>query len=69
MTVLDDVAHLIKQVAPNAICDDCISERLELTVRQHANIKTRELANHPGFLREKGECYSCGSSKKVIKAI
>lgn len=68
MTVLDDVAHLITRASPNAICDDCIADRLKLTVRQHANHKSRELANQPGYLREKGECYSCGSSKMVIKA-
>lgn len=68
MTVLEDVARLIRQIAPSAICDDCIADRLMLSVRQHANHKARELAGQPGYLREKGACFSCGSNKKVIKA-
>lgn len=68
MTVLEDVAHLIARAAPNAICDDCIADKLHLTVRQHANHKTRELAGKSGYLREKGKCHYCGSNKKVIKA-
>ncbi len=68
MTVLDDVDQLIKRLSPHAICDDCIAEKLNLTVRQHANHKTRQLAEQNNFMREKGNCYNCGKTKKVIKA-
>ncbi|TFI59761.1 hypothetical protein E2493_02670 [Sphingomonas parva] len=44
MTVLKDVENLVTRISPSAICDDCITERLDLTVRQHPNHKTRELA-------------------------
>jgi hypothetical protein len=67
MTVLDDVAALVQRFAPNAICDDCITSKLSLTVRQHANIKTRELAKSGSFRREKGECHACKQSKLVIR--
>lgn len=67
MTVLDDVDQLIKRISPHAICDDCITEKLNLTVRQHANHKTRALAEHSNFHRDKGHCYNCGKTKKVIK--
>ena len=33
-----------QRLAPDPICDDCITEKLGLSVRQHANHKTRELA-------------------------
>jgi uncharacterized protein YaaQ len=66
MTVLDDVRTLISRLAPRAICDDCIAERLELPVRQHANHKSRELAGTEGFQRRKGNCSLCGSEKLVI---
>jgi hypothetical protein len=36
--------QLIRENWPMAICDDCIARRLRLRVRQHANHKTRELA-------------------------
>lgn len=67
MTVLDDVRGLIERLSPDQICDDCISERLALSVRQHANHKTRELAGSGGFDRQKGACSICGANKIVIR--
>jgi hypothetical protein len=63
-TVLEQVRRLIERLAP--ICDDCITERLGLSVRQHANHKTRELAGVEGFERRIGPYAICGSAKKVI---
>jgi hypothetical protein len=71
VTVLEDVAALVKRVSPHGICDDCIADRLSLTVRQHANHKTRELASRfgsgfTGFRREKDVCNTCKNVKLVI---
>jgi hypothetical protein len=66
MTVRDDVAALVRHVFPCAICDDCITEELGLTVRQHANHKTRELARLAGFQRAQGRCCRCKREKLVI---
>lgn len=67
MTVLDDVRALIVRLSPQAICDHCIAERLRLSVRQHANHKTRELAGGGGFERRKDLCSLCASEKLVIR--
>jgi len=67
MTVLDQVRGLIERLSPEPICDDCISERLGLSVRQHANHKTRELVGTRGFERQKDACSICGGDKKVIR--
>lgn len=67
VTVLEDVAALIARLSPQAICDDCIAERLDLSVRQHANQKTRELAGTGGFERRRDMCSLCGSGKLVIR--
>lgn len=67
MTVLDNVRNLIARLTPEAVCDDCIAERLQLSVRQHANHKTRELAGTDGFERRKGPCSLCGAEKLVIR--
>lgn len=67
MTVLDDVRRLIERLAPEPVCDDCIAERLDLSVRQHANHKTRELAGTGGFERGKDACAICGAIKLVIR--
>jgi uncharacterized protein YaaQ len=69
MTVLDDVRALISRLSPQAVCDDCIADRLHLSVRQHANHKTRELAGTGGFERRKAPCSLCGSEKLVIRRL
>jgi len=67
MTIADQVRALIERLSPDAICDDCIAERLGLSVRQHANHKTRELAGSDGFERQLGRCSICDGAKKVIR--
>lgn len=66
-TVLDTVRAFITRLAPKAVCDDCIADRLDLSVRQHANHKSRELAGSDGFVREKAPCSLCGTEKLVIR--
>lgn len=67
MTIVDEVRRLIERLSPEPVCDDCIAERLELSVRQHANHKTRELAGEHGFERSKDACSLCGTTKLVIR--
>jgi hypothetical protein len=67
MTVLDQVRSFVSRLAPDGVCDDCIADRLGLSVRQHANHKTRELAGSPGFERSKDRCSLCGSEKLTIR--
>ncbi|GGL56130.1 hypothetical protein GCM10011392_08190 [Wenxinia marina] len=68
MTVLDDVRDYIIRHRPRPLCDDCIAEGLELSVRQHANHKTRELALMRGFERTSDTCSRCGRVKMVIRS-
>lgn len=65
-TVLEQVKAFVERLRPAAVCDDCITERLGLSVRQHANHKTRELAGTAGFRRQIGHCALCNAQKKVI---
>ncbi|TPG42701.1 hypothetical protein EAH79_02180 [Sphingomonas koreensis] len=67
MTVLDDVARLITRLAPEAVCDDCIADRLGLEGPQHANHQARELAGSNGYERKKDVCALCGTAKLVIR--
>ncbi len=67
MTILDDVRALVSRLSPEPVCDDCIAERLHLSVRQHANHKTRELAGAGGFERRKDVCSLCDGEKLVIR--
>jgi hypothetical protein len=65
-TVLERVRAFVVRLAGEPVCDDCIAEKLDLSVRQHANHKTRELAGEPGFKRSKDACALCGATKLVI---
>ena len=67
MTVLNQVRALVSRLSPEGICDDCITERLDLSMRQHANHKTRELAGANGFERRGDACSICGIEKLVIR--
>ena len=67
MTVLDDVERFVARLAPEAVCDDCIVDKLSLTVRQHAHHTVRELAGSNGFERRKDVCSLCGATKLVIR--
>ena len=67
VTVLDDVRDFIIRQSPHAICDDCIASNLGLSVRQHANHKTLDLARLRGFDRRKDVCSICRAEKKVIR--
>lgn len=66
-TVLEQVRALIERLSPEPICDGCITDKLGLSVRQHANHKTRELAGGDGFERRIEACAICGAVKKVIR--
>lgn len=67
MTVLDDVRALIDRLSPSPICDDCVAEKLGLSVCQHANHKTRELAGSNGFERRRDICSICFGEKLVTR--
>lgn len=67
MTVLDDVGRLDSRLSSEPICDDCIADRLGLSVRQNVSRTTRELAGTDGFERSKDACSICGAAKPVIQ--
>ena len=67
MTILDEVTRLVERLAPEPICDDCIAEKLGLSVRQQANHKTREIAGMNGFERRKDLCSICSGEKLVVR--
>lgn len=69
MTVLDNVREFIIRQSPHAVCDDCIASSLGLSVRQHANHKTLDLARMPEFDRRNDACSICGAEKKVIRHV
>jgi hypothetical protein len=65
--VLKDVRALIERLAPEPVCDDCITERLGLAGSQNADKKTQELAGERGFERSVEPCAMCGATRRVTR--
>lgn len=66
MTIAGQIERLVAGLDGAAICDDCITDQLNLSVRTQANVVTRSIAGHEGFSRVRDCCSSCGSTKTVI---
>ncbi|HEY5256844.1 MAG TPA: hypothetical protein VIJ12_00535 [Candidatus Baltobacteraceae bacterium] len=64
-TVSDRIGRFLQETSPDAVCDDCIAQRLGLSVRQHANQEARRLASAPHFRRVHGRCALCFGDKLV----
>jgi hypothetical protein len=67
LAVLKDVRALIERLAPEPVCDDCITERLGLTGSQNAEERTQELAGERGFERSVEPCAICATTRKVTR--
>ena len=65
--VMDRVEALIHRLAPAAICDDRIVERLGLNAVHQASLRTRELAGMRAYERSEEPCSLCGEPKSVIR--
>lgn len=65
--LMKDVRALVERLAPEPVCDDCITERLGLAADQNAEERTSELAGERGFERSIEPCVLCGETKKVIR--
>lgn len=66
MTIAAQIEALIRRLDGVAICDDCITDRLNLSVRSQANVVTRGLGGAGGFAREKRPCGLCSAVKTAI---
>lgn len=66
-TIAGQIAALIKRMDGVALCDDCITDRLGLSVRSQANAVTRAISGVDGFERIKSPCSLCGTAKTVIR--
>lgn len=63
-----DVAKTIgAKLSGTSICDDCITDRLNLSVRSQANVVTRELGRREKYDRAKTSCAQCGAFKTAIQ--
>jgi hypothetical protein len=67
MTIAGQIEQLIGSLDGTSICDDCITDRLNLSVRSQANVVTRELGRSEKYDRAKTSCGQCGALKTAIQ--
>lgn len=68
-SMIDRVEALIRRLAPAAICDHCIADRLNLTALHQVTHRTRDLAGSANFECAAGPCSLCDTSTTAIRYI
>ncbi|MGH7019777.1 MAG: hypothetical protein ACREEY_07860 [Brevundimonas sp.] len=66
-TIASQIERLVSRLDGAGVCDDCITERLDLSVRSQANFVTRGLGGQRGYERIKDACTPCARVKTVIR--
>ncbi|WP_245653613.1 hypothetical protein [Sphingomonas pituitosa] len=64
---LDNIRALISRLQPEAICDQCIVERLGLAPDVVVEQAVRQLSGTCGIERRRGTCALCESEKIVSR--
>jgi len=67
MTIAREIAMLVDRLEGVAVCDGCLTDRLNLSVPSQANVVTRALAAEARYERKKDACGLCGAAKIVIR--
>ncbi|HVH48783.1 MAG TPA: hypothetical protein VM760_02745 [Sphingomicrobium sp.] len=67
MTIAGQIEQLIESLKGAAICNDCITDRLNQSVRSQANAVTRGLGDDDRFGRGKASCGLCGSPWTIVR--
>lgn len=66
-TIASQIERFVSRLDGAGVCDDCITERLDLSVRSQANLVTRGLGGQRGYERSKDACALCARVKTVIR--
>ena len=61
------IEKLVSRLAPEPVCDDCITQTLGLSLLDHVEQVTRELVGTNGFERRKAVCSLCGETRFVTR--
>ena len=63
------IRRFVERLAGEPVCDDCLTDRLSLSVRTQANQATRILSGEHEFERLKAPCALCGATKMVLRRL
>ncbi|AMU90948.1 hypothetical protein [Sphingopyxis macrogoltabida] len=67
MTISVEIERMVRRLEGVTICDNCITDRLNLSVPSQANAVTRSLAGQQVYERLKDACGLCGKTRTVIR--
>lgn len=65
MTSLDDVAHFVRRLAPEPVCENCVARTLAIDLNDAVQA-VHELAGRQDFERRKGGCSLCGEETLLL---
>jgi hypothetical protein len=63
-----ELTEFLPAIAPNALCDDCIGDRVPIWARPELPRMMSELTP-PHFERSTGECSACGGTDQVNRYV
>lgn len=66
MTIADRIEALVRRLDGVAVCDDCVTDRLDLSSVALVTGVTSSAGENGGFERLKTSCGLCGATKAVI---
>lgn len=67
VTLAERIEAFIKRMDGAAVCDECITDRLDLSSVAQAAVVTHAAGGRDGFERLKLTCGLCAESKPVIR--
>lgn len=66
-TIEDRVKALVRRMAGAAVCDECITDRLDLSSVAQTAVVTLAVSGGDGFERLRAPCTLCARDKPVIR--
>ncbi|SEH12596.1 hypothetical protein SAMN05428974_0514 [Sphingopyxis sp. YR583] len=68
MTIAREIRALVRRLGGTSICDNCLTDRLRLSVPSQANAVTRSLAAEAGYERRRDVCGQCGKLRTIVRS-
>lgn len=66
-SIAERVEALIRRMDGTPLCDDCITDRLDLSSIAQTSVATGAAAGVRGFERSRGPCGLCSEARHVIR--
>lgn len=65
--IYDRIKAFVERLAPELVCERCVTDRLGVNAEQTPGLVLHELAAQSDFERQIGACALCGESTQAIR--